>query len=72
MKLRAKKKITENKWLAGIGIAIGVGALVAGVATLLMGRRNSEKPPRNAPQLDIDNPGTQADFLTSASESEIG
>lgn len=62
----------EEKWLAGISIALGAGALALGIATLFMGRRQGGKPSKNAPQLALDNPGTQADFPSSATESEIG
>lgn len=33
---------------------------------------NEEKPPKNAPQLDIENPGSQDDFPKPPMESEIG
>ena len=58
-------------------LLVGMGALVAGIATILFLKKRkeaeaNEKPPKNAPQLDIENPGTQADFPTSATESEVG
>jgi hypothetical protein len=58
-------------------ILIGAGALAAVAATIFLIRKNKkkdqdEKPPKNAPQLDIENPGSQAEFPTSPSGSEIG
>ncbi len=57
-------------------ILIGIGALVAAAATVLffrMRKVNSvEKPPKGAPQLDIENPGSQHDFPKPPIESEIG
>lgn len=57
-------------------LGIGVGAVVtAAVAILLLRKKetdNEKKPPKNAPQVPINNPGEQSEFMTSASESEIG
>ena len=54
-----------------MGIMLASGAAAAYL--LLQEKKNGgEKPPKNAPQLDIDNPGTQADFPSSATESEVG
>ena len=58
-------------------LLVGIGALVAGIATILYLKKRKEaegeeKPPKNAPQLDIENPGTQSDFPSSATESEVG
>ena len=55
---------------------LGIGAAVITLATLFMlrkkGEGNSEKPPKKAPQVPINNPGEQSEFTTAASESEIG
>lgn len=56
--------------LAGLG-----GALLAVAGWFLV--RNTRKgkketPPKNAPQLPIENPGDQSEFLTAPSESEMG
>jgi len=56
--------------IVGILASLGTGLL-----TLFWLKRNAdkrEKIPPNAPQLKIDNPGSQDEFLTSASPSEIG
>ncbi len=57
-------------------ILIGIGAALATVATIFLVRRkkvaSGEKPPRKAPQLNIENPGTQSDFPVSPSASELG
>lgn len=58
-------------------ILIGAGALAAVAAAIFFIKKNKnkyedEKPPKNAPQLDIENPGTQSEFPTSPSASELG
>jgi LPXTG-motif cell wall-anchored protein len=57
-------------------ILIGIGAALATAATVFFIRKKKpnagEKPPANAPQLSIGNPGEQSEFTTQASESEIG
>lgn len=54
----------------------GAGAILAAAAAIFFLRKkkagDTEKPPRNAPQLDIENPGTQSEFPTAATESEVG
>lgn len=52
-----------------------LSAWAAGLILLFVMKKNAkkeERPSKNAPQLDIENPGTQAEFLTAATESEIG
>ena len=57
-------------------IWMGIGAALATLATILLirkkGNTQSEKPPRKAPQLPIENPGDQSEFTTTATESEVG
>lgn len=59
-------------------IMLGLGAALVAVAGVFMvwkkkrDENNYEQPPKDAPQLDINNPGTQDDFPTSPSESELG
>jgi hypothetical protein len=57
-------------------LLIGAVGLLAAVATILLFKKNKigseEKPPRGAPQLDIENPGSQDDFPKPPMESEIG
>ena len=62
------KKI--DNWLIGISTA----GFVAGLLYLLQKGKKAkeEKPPKRAPQLNLNNPGTQDEFLTSASESDLG
>lgn len=55
---------------------IGLGAALATVAAIFFIRKRNEgsdeKPPKNAPQLSVGNPGDQSEFRTTASESEVG
>ncbi len=55
---------------------IGLGAALATAAAIFFIKKKNEdrgdKPPKKAPQLDIKNPGEQSEFITSASESELG
>lgn len=56
-------------------IAGVLSALAAGAALLFYMKNKSsqeEKPPKKAPQLDIENPGSQDEFPTTATESEVG
>jgi gas vesicle protein len=57
-------------------LGIGIGAALAAAAAILLWwkkeQENDEKPPKNAPQVPIVNPGEQSEFTTSASESEVG
>ncbi len=60
----------KNKWL------VAVGGLVAAAASLFLIKKikpnNEGKPPKGAPQLDIENPGSQHDFPKPPIESELG
>ena len=60
----------KNKWL------LVVGGLVAAAASLFIIKKlksgDEDKPPKGAPQLDIENPGSQHDFPKPPMESEIG
>lgn len=62
------------KKIDNILIGISSAGVVAGLLYLLKKRKREkgQLPPKRAPQLDIKNPGTQDEFLTSASESGIG
>jgi hypothetical protein len=57
-------------------LLIGAVGLLAAVATILLFKKNKtsseEKPPKGAPQLDLENPGSQDDFPKPPMESEIG
>jgi LPXTG-motif cell wall-anchored protein len=57
-------------------ILVGVGAMAA-VAAVFFIRKNkkdsgNETPPKKAPQLDIENPGTQSEFPVAPGESRVG
>ena len=60
----------KNKWL------VGLGGLVAAAAAFFLIKKNKgtneDKPPKGAPQLNIENPGSQHDFPKPPMESEIG
>jgi hypothetical protein len=57
---------------------IGILALAAGIAAgayfLMKGfsRSKTGKPSKKAPQLPLENPGDQSEFITSSSPSELG
>lgn len=56
-------------------IAGMLSAWAAGLILLFVMKKKAskeERPPKNAPQLDIENPGNQSEFITTASESELG
>ena len=53
----------------------GVAVLLAAAATALLiikNRKDDGRPPKNAPQVPINNPGEQSEFTSAASESELG
>ena len=60
----------KNKWL------IAIGTLVTAAAAMFLIKKNKinneDKPPKKAPQLDLNNPGSQDDFPNPPMESEIG
>lgn len=74
-KRKVEKAVETNKALL---IGLGSLAVVAGVATIVyFARRNKKRkegqlPPRRAPQLNVDNPGTQNEFVAAPRESEVG
>lgn len=57
-------------------ILAGIGAALAVAATVFFLKRNkkdhSEKPPKGAPQVKVENPGDQSEFATSPSDSDLG
>jgi LPXTG-motif cell wall-anchored protein len=63
----------KNIWM----IATGAVAALAGGLLFIKKKKaeknnDIEKPPKDAPQLNIQNPGTQDDFPKAARESDIG
>jgi hypothetical protein len=60
----------KKKEMLLLGLAIGAAAATA--ILIFLKRKNEDKPPRNAPQVPVNNPGEQSEFTTSASESEVG
>jgi len=63
----------KNIWM----IASGAVAALAGGLLFIKKKKetkgnDTDKPPKDAPQLNLQNPGTQDDFPKAASESEIG
>ncbi len=61
---------TKNKWLIGLGSVLMVG--VAASLIIFRGKNNShEKPPKGAPQLNIENPGNQDEFPSSTTQEEM-
>jgi hypothetical protein len=62
----------KKKDMLLLGIGIGAALTAAAAIILFWKKDNDEKPPKNAPQVPIVNPGEQSEFTTSASESEVG
>ena len=71
MKKYWKKKEDNTVWYL-------VGGLMAGVAAgywlwrCSREKKHHDKPPRKAPQIKLENPGSQDDFPKPPMESEIG
>lgn len=57
--------------MVGIAVLLGV---IAGAGAYLVFEQQSlgRKRLNKAPQLELDNPGTQAEFPSAATESEVG
>ena len=58
-----------------LSILIASALLAATVSFALVQykrRSQKDKPPKGAPQLDLQNPGDQSEFTTAAMESEMG
>jgi hypothetical protein len=56
-------------------IAGTLSAWAAGLILLFVMKKRAaknERPSKKAPQLEIENPGNQSEFITTASESEVG
>lgn len=57
-------------------VLVSLGSALAIAASLFFIKKrkglNEDKPPKGAPQLDIENPGTQDDFPKPPMESEVG
>ena len=60
----------KNKWLIAIGSFVATAAAVFIITKTKTG--NEDKPPKGAPQLDIENPGSQDEFPSAPIESEVG
>lgn len=71
---RMKSRTSDLKKYAPFLIGFGSVAVVATAWWLISKNRKAaqEKPPKRAPQLNIENPGSQDEFITSASESGLG
>ena len=61
--------MNKKQWLLA-GIAAAIGSAVYFVVK----KKNQSpgKPSKKAPQLNLNNPGEQSEFTTSASQSDIG
>jgi hypothetical protein len=56
--------------IAGVLSAWAAGLILLFVMKKKAGKH--ERPSKKAPQLHVENPGNQSEFLTTASESEVG
>ncbi|GAA4345488.1 hypothetical protein [Flaviaesturariibacter amylovorans] len=61
----------KTKYWILLGVGTAIGAAVAGWL-LAQKDRDEEKPPKGAPQLNLQHPGDQSEFTPSPGESEIG
>jgi hypothetical protein len=71
---RMKSRSTDLKKYAPFLIGFGSVAVVATAWWLISRNRKraEEKPPKRAPQLNIENPGSQDEFISATSESGLG
>jgi hypothetical protein len=57
-------------------ILVSIAAALATAATVFFIKNKKDgqqgRPPKNAPQLKVENPGEQSEFTTTASESDLG
>lgn len=61
----------RKEWVSiGLVSALAVAAVV--YVLILREEEGEEKPPKGAPQLHLENPGSQDDFPKPPMESEIG
>lgn len=60
----------KNKWLVAVGGALALAATIFFIRSKQ--KAGNEKPPKKAPQLDLENPGSQDDFPKPPMESEVG
>lgn len=69
-----KSKTSDLKKYAPFLIGFGSVAVIATAWWLISRNRKAaqEKPPKRAPQLNIENPGSQDEFVAAASESGLG
>lgn len=55
---------------------VGVATALIGATSILLNKRKKtsghQKPPKGAPQLKLENPGSQDDFPKPPMESEVG
>ena len=55
---------------------VGIATALIGATSLLLTKRKKyaghQKPPKGAPQLKLENPGSQDDFPKPPMESEVG
>ena len=61
----------KNKTIIWAGLGL-VAAVAAAAFYFLSKEEKKEKPPKGAPQLDLEHGGEQSEFTTLASESEMG
>lgn len=69
-----KSRESDLKKYAPFLIGFGSVAIVAVAWWLISKSRKAseEKPPKRAPQLNIENPGSQDEFIAASSESGLG
>ena len=62
----------KKKQIWWIGIGAAVTAATAVFFFIKKASASTERPPKKAPQLNVENPGDQSEFTTAPSDSELG
>jgi hypothetical protein len=62
----------KKKQIWWIGIGAAVTAAAAAFFFIKKASTSTERPPKKAPQLNVENPGDQSEFTTAPSDSELG
>ncbi|MBA2744857.1 MAG: hypothetical protein H0U44_01405 [Flavisolibacter sp.] len=57
-------------------LLLAIGSVITAAAAFFFVNKGkhpkTEKPPKGAPQLNVENPGDQSNFITAPSDSKLG